>query len=364
VNDHESLLSQGIVAARLGERSTARRLLSEAVRLDPESEKGWLWLSDVLDTPPAKAYCLQRVLALNPDNHLARQGLAALGAPPPPAKAAPTPSTEPPPQALPKGEGVARQRHLWLAIIAGLSLFALCLVGALAYVTLGGSQAREEEIAVAYAGPTLLPTPGGTLRPTFTATATNTPTATPTPTDTPMPTATDTPLPTPTDTPTPTATRRRSRRLPAATATPTPRPTLPPRAWDPRLDALGVHIEPAPVAKGQPYWRLVEARWANEQEAGGKHAIYVEVVDTHGQRVSNQPVVMQWTGHSISLPLEDRPAPDWGVNFPMYATLGSYAVSVGGGPSDRVVGMGLGTAEAPAFTIHTCFYLIFRWVEW
>jgi hypothetical protein len=44
----------------------------------------------------------------------------------------------------------------------------------------------------------------------------------------------------------------------------------------------------------------------------------------------------------------------------MYNTLGSYAVSVGGAPSDRIVGLGLGTAEAPNFTIHTSFYLTFR----
>jgi hypothetical protein len=46
----------------------------------------------------------------------------------------------------------------------------------------------------------------------------------------------------------------------------------------------------------------------------------------------------------------------------MYNTLGSYSVSIGGSPSDRIVGMGLGTADAPAFTIHTCFYLVFRWI--
>jgi len=46
----------------------------------------------------------------------------------------------------------------------------------------------------------------------------------------------------------------------------------------------------------------------------------------------------------------------------MYNTLGSYSVNVGGAPSDRVAGMGLGTMEAPQFKIHTCFYLTFRWV--
>ena len=33
---------------------------------------------------------------------------------------------------------------------------------------------------------------------------------------------------------------------------------------------------------------------------------------------------------------------------------------VSGAPSDRIVGLGLGTADAPDYTIHTCFYLVFR----
>jgi hypothetical protein len=143
-----------------------------------------------------------------------------------------------------------------------------------------------------------------------------------------------------------------------------PRPTLPPLSWDPRLNLLGVGIEPAPASPGQPYWRLVEARWTDEQESAGKHSIYVEVLDLYGNRVVGQPVVVQWAGGNLVLPVEDRPPPDWGVNFPMYNTLGSYAVSVGGAPSERVVGLGLGTPEAPDFTIHTCFYLTFCWVEW
>ena len=52
-----------------------------------------------------------------------------------------------------------------------------------------------------------------------------------------------------------------------------------------------------------------------------------------------------------------------GINFAMYATLGSYSARVGVESSDRVFGMGLGTIEAPDFTVHTCFYLTFRWTQ-
>jgi hypothetical protein len=121
-----------------------------------------------------------------------------------------------------------------------------------------------------------------------------------------------------------------------------------------------VRIEPAFVGTGQPYWRLVEVRWADEQEAEGKHNIYVKALNAQGNRAVGQPVLVQWGSGSVVLPIEAGPPPEWGANFPMYNTLGSYTVSMGGATSDRITGLGLGTAQAPGFTIHTCFYLTFR----
>jgi hypothetical protein len=379
----DPLLAQGIAAAKAGDKSRARRLLSQAVQRNPDSETAWLWLSGVLDTPPGRAFCLRKVLALNPNNPAARRGLAALaGATPAAVLVSPPPAPRPapiitPPVAMPAPgqpparpavapSSLGRQKRFWQLVIAGLGIIAVALVGLLSYALLNGATASGDELVAAAALPPS-PTvgPHGTLRPTYTATPTDTPT--PTPTSTPTPTHTPTPTPTDTDTPTPTPTDtpRPRRRPPTATSTPTPtpRPTLPPRVWDPRLTELGVRIEPAFVGQGQPYWRLVEARWSNERESAGKHSIYVEVLNAQGARAVGQMVVMQWVDGSVALPVEDRPPPDWPVNFGMYNTLGSYAVSVSGAPSDRVVGMGLGTADAPAFTIHTCFYLTFRLVN-
>lgn len=138
---------------------------------------------------------------------------------------------------------------------------------------------------------------------------------------------------------------------------------LPPRTWDPRLDELGVTVQDAPVAPGTPHWRLVEALWADPVEAAGRHSIYLDVSDADGQRIVGQPVVVGWPGGSVTLYIEDKPPPEYGANFAMYATLGSYDAWVGGGePSDRVVGMGLGTPEYPDVKYHTCFYLKFQWI--
>jgi Tetratricopeptide repeat len=365
-----SLLAQGIAAAKAGDKSTARELLTRALRRDPGSETAWLWLGAVLDTPQGRAFCLRKVLALNPANQTAQRGLAALAAL---EKAAPGPVVVAQPQPVPSSRswpkawfiaaaGLSHRERFWQIAVTCLGIVALSLVGILAYATLRSSSAAEDE-ALAVVVPSPTPGPRGTLRPTFTTTPTDTPTATAT--ATPTPTATATPTPTLTDTPTPTPTLRRAARPASAqtpTPTPRPRPTLPPCSFDPRLSELGVRIEPAAVAPGQPFWLLVEARWACEAEAAGKHSIFVEVLDANGNRAVGQPVVFRWADGAVVLPVEDRPLPDWGVNFPMYNTLGSYGVNVGGAPSDRIVGLGLGTAEAPHIKIHTSFYLVFRWV--
>jgi CRP-like cAMP-binding protein len=193
------------------------------------------------------------------------------------------------------------------------------------------------------------------------------PASTPTPyiivvTNTPAP-ATDTPVP-PTDTPVP-APQVASRSV-ASAAKPAPTPTVaerpqPSRDLDPRLNALGVVIEPAGVKVGQKYWRLTRARWANEQEAGADHTIYVEVLDENGNRLVGEVVEIRWQDGSLPLTTENKPVPEWPANFPMYNTLGSYAVRIGGGlPSDLVVGLGMGTPEQPRFKIHTNFFLTFQ----
>jgi hypothetical protein len=123
---------------------------------------------------------------------------------------------------------------------------------------------------------------------------------------------------------------------------------------------LGVQVAPASVPQGQPYWRLVDAQWEDGEQSGGKHSIYVEVLDADGNRALGQRVVVEWMGGSATLVVKDVPPPELSVNFPMYNTLGSYSVRVLGLPSDLISGMGLGTIEAPDFTVHTCFYLTFR----
>jgi hypothetical protein len=189
-------------------------------------------------------------------------------------------------------------------------------------------------------------------------------------TNTPLP-VTDTPVP-PTETPVPptstpakaaAASQPLSPPKPKATDTPVPR-QLPPRELDPRLSSLNVQIaEPGGVKAGQWYWRLVRARWQSKEESGNDHTIYIEVLDENGNRLVGQPVEVRWESGSLTLVTEDKPQNEYPANFPMYNTLGSYAVAVAGLPSDTVVGLGMGTAEQPHFTIHTNFFLTFKKVK-
>lgn len=132
------------------------------------------------------------------------------------------------------------------------------------------------------------------------------------------------------------------------------------RAWDSRLDQLGVTIQEASVSSGQQYWRLIDARWADEIQSGGKHHIYVETLDEGGNRVVGQPVMVTWGEGALSGLTEDKAPPDYAYNFQMYAAGYAYSVNVEGMPSDRLSGAGLGSIEQRTYGIHTSYYLTFQ----
>ncbi|MCB9137777.1 MAG: FHA domain-containing protein [Caldilineaceae bacterium] len=134
----------------------------------------------------------------------------------------------------------------------------------------------------------------------------------------------------------------------------------PGRIWDSRLDRLGVTMEPADVSPGQPYWRLIEARWLNEEQAGGRHHIYVEVLDENGVRQVGHPVTVFWDGGKHTGAVEDKSPPDLGFNFQMYASGYAYSVRVDELPGDIVKGMGMGSIADRFRSVHVAYELIFK----
>ena len=124
------------------------------------------------------------------------------------------------------------------------------------------------------------------------------------------------------------------------------------RKLDPRLDALGVTIEEADVAKGKPYWRAVEIWWHNEKEAGGRHHIYVDAKDESGTNLAGEAIKFFWDGGEQVLPSS--------TNLPMYAAGNSYNVKILGLPSDTVRGLGLGSIEQRYHNIHVEYFVKFQ----
>src|SRR5690349_14883268 len=72
----EDLLAKGKQAATSGQKDMAREFLTRVVQQEPQNEDAWLWLSGVANTLPMMRGCLERVLAINPNNSQAREGMA------------------------------------------------------------------------------------------------------------------------------------------------------------------------------------------------------------------------------------------------------------------------------------------------
>jgi hypothetical protein len=80
VTKAQQLIDGGLEALLNGERGQARRLLQAGLAQDPRNEQGWLALSFAVDKREHALECVQRALALDPENQRARDRLADLEA--------------------------------------------------------------------------------------------------------------------------------------------------------------------------------------------------------------------------------------------------------------------------------------------
>jgi len=78
-SSHSSMLTEAIAAARSGDRSRARDLLSRLLRADSSNAEYWVWMSAVVESQREKIYCLESALRLDPTNRSALRGLVLLG---------------------------------------------------------------------------------------------------------------------------------------------------------------------------------------------------------------------------------------------------------------------------------------------
>ena len=85
----EDMLANGIAAVKAGKMEEAQEWLVRLLQIDRYNEQAWVWLSGAADNDQDRLDCVLEVLKINPDNALAKRGLAALRAkgvsPAPPA---------------------------------------------------------------------------------------------------------------------------------------------------------------------------------------------------------------------------------------------------------------------------------------
>ena len=86
----QAWLADGIAAAEANQRGKARELFMRVVAADENNLQAWLQLSDVVTTLEDRELCLVNVLALDPANQAAQQGLEVVR-----AQIAETPEIEP-----------------------------------------------------------------------------------------------------------------------------------------------------------------------------------------------------------------------------------------------------------------------------
>ena len=218
-------LQRAAAYLRAGKPQLARPLLIEVVRQQPNSEEGWLLLSQAVTEQQQKIDCLQRVLRINPGNVEAQARLRQLFSPPeehvapivaPPPPVAPPPAPPPtrsaevaPPKRsdmdILRAAAVSRpsakrkskarfKKSQWVMIgIAAFGVVALIGIALVLLLSSGAAPAdRSAAPAVAIAAsatPTRTPQPSPTERRLP-------PTWTPTPTPAPTSTRTATPFPT------------------------------------------------------------------------------------------------------------------------------------------------------------------------
>jgi hypothetical protein len=140
-------------------------------------------------------------------------------------------------------------------------------------------------------------------------------------------------------------------------------PVQPDQDAMPRIDARIQDLLTLDLA-GEIF-KLEEIVWMDPDESRGLHHIFIDVVDEQGRRLAGEKFRVSWSGEEVIVPVEEKPGEPWGGNYPMYATMGSYSVSIvsPGGASDRVAGLGMGTPKEPHVKHHTSFGLRYRKVS-
>ncbi|MFZ2097969.1 MAG: tetratricopeptide repeat protein [Anaerolineales bacterium] len=76
------LLIQAMTAKQRGDIDLAKQLLSQAIVKNPHDEESWMLMADLMDDVKLRRNCLERVLAINPNNEAANLAMTKLNTSP------------------------------------------------------------------------------------------------------------------------------------------------------------------------------------------------------------------------------------------------------------------------------------------
>ena len=92
---NEEIIQQAIQCAKSGDNNQAARMITQVVRSEPDNARAWYLLSQVVEEKERAIYCLERVLAIQPDNIQAKERLDRFQTSAPQVVADPLPAAEP-----------------------------------------------------------------------------------------------------------------------------------------------------------------------------------------------------------------------------------------------------------------------------
>jgi hypothetical protein len=62
----DQTLDQSIAAYKADDMALASKLLADAIKIDPNNERAWLWLSGIVSTDSERLFCMKRLLSTIP----------------------------------------------------------------------------------------------------------------------------------------------------------------------------------------------------------------------------------------------------------------------------------------------------------
>ena len=126
----DELIQQAFEAGKAGDKESAKKLLSQVVKQDPQNARAWYLLSQVVDKDEQATYCLEKALEANPDNIRVAQRLQQIRT-----------ERDGPPEAKKLQQRPPKEKKKPNLVLIGIASVAvlciLCVVGSLVLNALG-----------------------------------------------------------------------------------------------------------------------------------------------------------------------------------------------------------------------------------